>query len=357
LLVNLLYFFRLSLFDHIFNFHSHDGWTNRAIDLIVAEFVEFKAFDLFALTFGIGVAIQADRARLRGMRVEVFLMRRFLILFIVGACHMVLVSNVDILALYALCGLLVIPVLRLPTAVLAMAGLAAIYLPSLVARWPSDSVMKAFAANATHVYSSESFGAILEFRWRETQELIVPLLSSIAQKTLGMMLVGVAVWRCGVIREPGRYRPLLCAICLGAGITGIVNTTAAVLAQSSGKHVHGGPVLAALGSDVPLAFAYASGLLLWRRSERATAITAPIAAAGRMALTNYLAQSLVFALLFYGFGFGLFGRLDPTMAAAMGVVFYAAQLWFSVWWLSRYSFGPFEWLWRSMTYGRRQRIC
>ena len=80
LLVNLLYFFRIHLFDHILNFHSHAGWVNHAIDLLVAEFVEFKAFDLFSLTFGVGVGIQAERARARGVIVKFFLLRRFLIL-------------------------------------------------------------------------------------------------------------------------------------------------------------------------------------------------------------------------------------------------------------------------------------
>ena len=357
LLVNLLYFFRLSLFDHIFHFHSHSGWVNHAIDLVVAELVEFKAFDLFSLTFGIGVAVQAERAALRGVPVELFLVRRFLILFAFGACHMVLVSNVDILTLYAVCGLLVIPLLRLPIAVLAMVGLAAIYLPSVFAGWPPlppEPVVRAHVANATHIYGTGSFGAILEFRWRETQELVAPLLVAMAQKTFGMMLLGVAVWRACVVREPRRYRSLLSAVRLGAGVIGIVNTTAEVLSQSTGKPVHVVAVMAALGSHVPLALAYAAALLAWRRSERASAFTAPVAAAGRMALTNYLAQSLVFALLFYGYGFQLFGRLDPMTAAAIGVAFYAAQLWFSVWWLKRYRFGPFEWVWRSMTYGRRQ---
>jgi uncharacterized protein len=118
--------------------------------------------------------------------------------------------------------------------------------------------------------------------------------------------------------------------------------------------VHVMPTFAVLGSDVLLAFTYASGLLLWRRSARAMAFTAPMTAAGRKALTNYLMQSLVFALLFYGYGFGLFGRLDPTTAALIGVAFYAGQLRFSKWWLNQYLFGPFEWLWRSLTYGRRQ---
>lgn len=354
LLVNLLYFFRLSLFEHILHFHSHEGWTNHAIDLLVMGFVEFKAFDLFSLTFGIGLAVQAERAGIRGIGVELFLVRRFLILFAFGAAHMVFVSNVDILALYAVCGLVAIPLLRLPTTVLALAGLAAIYLPSVFVGWPSDSVVQAYAEEAARVYRLGSFTAILEFRWRETRDLIVILLAGVAQKTLGMMLLGAAVWRIGVIREPGRYRRWLWAVCFVAGAIGIVNTTSEVLARSRGETVHLMPALEALGSHVPLAFAYAAALLAWSRSKRAPYMTAPVAAAGRMALTNYLAQSIVLAILFYGYGFGLFGRLDQTAGAAIGVAFYAAQLGFSAWWLKRYRFGPFEWVWRSLTYGRRQ---
>jgi uncharacterized protein len=265
----------------------------------------------------------------------------------------VVLSNVDILALYAVCGFFAIPLLRLPTAVLAIGGLAALYLPPVFSGWslPPAPDLRAHAANATRIYGLGSFGAILEFRWRETQELIVPLLTGVAQKGFGLMLLGVAVWRAGVIQEPKRYRSLLWAVCLGAGIIGIVNTTADVLAHSFSRLVHVARIFQALGSDVPLALAYVAGLLAWRRSERATAFLAPIAAAGRMALTNHLTQSLVFALLFYGYGFHLFGRSDPKTAAAFGV---GAQLWFSVWWLNHYRFGPFEWLWGSMTYGRRQ---
>ena len=144
------------------------------------------------------------------------------------------------------------------------------------------------------------------------------------------MLTGVALWRFGIIREPRPYRTALWAFCLAAGVIGLVTTT-----------------------HIPLALAYAAGLLAWQRSRRAIAITAPVAAAGRMALTNYLAQSIIFAMLFYGYGLGLFGKLDTASASVVGITVYALQLWFSTWWLRRYRFGPFEWLWRSMTYGRR----
>jgi uncharacterized protein len=162
----------------------------------------------------------------------------------------------------------------------------------------------------------------------ETRQLILPLLIGVAQKSLGMMLLGMAVWRSGVIRHPERDRRLLWALSLGAGLVGIT-----------------------LRSDIYLAFAYAAALLTWRRSNRIVKITAPVAAAGQMAFTNYLAQSLVFGTFFYGYGFGLFGRLDPATAAAIGVTVYAGQLWLSSWWLKRYRFGPFEWIWRSLTYG------
>jgi uncharacterized protein len=357
LLVNLLYFFRLSLFDHILHFHSHTGSANHAIDLLVTEFLEFKAFDLFSLTFGVGLAIQAQRAGSRGVGAEAFLARRLLILLGFGLCHMLLVSNVDILCLYAVGGLLVIPLLRLPVAAITVIGLAAIYLPSLVAGWmslPPESAWREHVANATRVYSQGGFFEILEFRRRETVQLILPLILGVAQKNFGMLLLGVAAWRTSLIREPQRRRSWLWSACLVAGTIGIVNTTADVLSQAYGKSVKLPGLLASLGSNFPVALAYAFALLAWQRSPRVAALVAPVAAAGRMALTNYLTQSVVLALVFYGYGLGLFGRLDPVTAAVLGVTLYAAQLWFSTWWLQRYRFGPFEWLWRSLTYGRRQ---
>src|SRR3954466_13007289 len=124
LMVNLLYFFRVSLFDHILHQHSHAGWANHAIDDFVAQWIEFKAFDLFSLTFGVGVAVQAANG-------GAFLARRFLILLAFGLAHITLVSNVDILTLYAVCGFVLIPLLKLPAPVLAIAGVAAVFTPSL----------------------------------------------------------------------------------------------------------------------------------------------------------------------------------------------------------------------------------
>ncbi len=356
LLVNLLYFFRLHLFTHILNFHSHPGALNHAIDLFVAEFVEFKAFDAFAMTFGIGLAIQADRSAARGISTGLFLARRCLVLLAIGTVHMVLVSNVDILMMYGLCGLMAIPLLRLPPMGLAAAGLAAIYLPSIPGGWlqiPASVTTPESVERATHIYATGGFVTITAFRWHETQHWILPLLAGVAQQAFGLMLIGAAVWRSGLVVNPARHRRQLWTFSLVAGTIGFVNSTGPVLSRIGLQTIQV-PVLGILGTDVPIALAYIAALLAWPRTGNPSTFATALAAAGRMALTNYLTQSLVFGVLFNGYGFGLFGKLDQQTATALGIAVYCIQLWFSAWWLNRYRFGPCEWAWRSATYGRPQ---
>jgi len=88
----------------------------------------------------------------------------------------------------------------------------------------------------------------------------------------------------------------------------------------------------------------------WRRR------LAPLAAAGRMALTNYIMQSVICTLIFYSFGLGLFGQVGAFAGLAISIAIWLAQLPISAAWLSRFRFGPLEWVWRSLTYGRRQGL-
>ena len=97
--------------------------------------------------------------------------------------------------------------------------------------------------------------------------------------------------------------------------------------------------------------AYAAGLLLLWQTARGARWLAPMAAAGRMALTTYLTQSVVCTLLFFGYGFGLYGRLGFTGMFLVTVILFACQMAASTWWLARFRFGPAEWLWRRLTYG------
>jgi len=79
---------------------------------------------------------------------------------------------------------------------------------------------------------------------------------------------------------------------------------------------------------------------------------APLGAVGRMALTNYLVQSMTGTFLYYGYGFGLQTKLGNLAGLLLCVVVFVVQIFYSHWWLKRFQFGPFEWFWRLLTYGR-----
>jgi uncharacterized protein len=338
LLVNLLTGFRVSMFQHFAQAHTHPGRVNYLVDTLVATFVELKALTLFSFLFGVGIAIQAERSAARGVAVTPFLLRRFLVLLAFGLGHMFLIWNGDILCLYAVCGFLLAPILRLSSRALAILGFAAILLPSFVPlniHFPSGEAMRAQVEAANRVYSHGGFLEILRFRSSEAVRLIFPLLWGILPRTVGLMWWGVAAWRSGLLFRPEHHRRLL-SMLLVAGI--------ALAGVGPGLHSRFEDVL----SIIPLASAYASAVLLWYRPGRAKAF----AAAGQMALTNYLTQSIVLGFIFYGYGFGLFGRLDPTAGLVLVIGLYALQLAASLVWLRRYRFGPVEWLWRSLTYGR-----
>jgi uncharacterized protein len=73
-----------------------------------------------------------------------------------------------------------------------------------------------------------------------------------------------------------------------------------------------------------------------------------------MALTNYLMQSIIFTTLIYGYGFALYGQIGPLVGIGLTIIMYCLQVVLSSWWLKRFRFGPAEWLWRTLTYGRLQ---
>lgn len=357
LLVNLESDFRVPLAEHILTFHTGPGRLDRYVDVLIAALLEFKAITLFSLTFGAGMGVLAERAGSRGVGVRRLLTRRYLALLVLGLGHLLFVWNGDILTLYAVCGLLLLPLLRLPVAALMIAGALAIALP-----WafpfgppiPGEYDLRDLAAEARRVYCRGSYGDVLAFHWAETRRLVAPLLIFILPRTLGLMLLGLAAWRVGVIRDPSRHRALLRAVVLAGVVVGGSTTALQIASASSGWPSPVPSMLLDAGSSIPLALAYAALLLLWLRSPRDRPLAAPFAAAGQMALTNYLTQSLALCLIFYGYGLGMSGRLGSASAALLGMGLYAGQLAFSRVWLRRYRLGPVEWLWRSLTYGHPQ---
>lgn len=173
---------------------------------------------------------------------------------------------------------------------------------------------------------------------------------------LGMFLLGAWFIRSGVMTQPERHLPLfrkLAWIGLPVGLG--LSLVSAGIATSHVRNVNDATFQLSMGlsmlGNLPACLGYLGVVvLLWHGGGRT--LLAPLATTGRMALTNYLAQSVIGTLFFYGYGLGHWGTGRAWQLVFVVVVF-ALQVAFSRWWLSRYRYGPMEWLWRWATYGTR----
>lgn len=329
---------------------------------VIEWLVSAKAITVFSLLFGLGFAIQIERAQARGAGLSRFV-RRLCWLLIIGVVHSYFVWWGDILMTYALVGLLLVLFRRAPDGVLLWGGLfVALVLPTLLVPWlgggfpglPSraeidastlqafrtDDWQRVFTANAAMVnWTRLSGGMLLCF-------------------VLGRFLLGYWAGRRRLLQQPRNHRALFQKLFWGSLAIAVAGT----LLQLAKAHLGWGAeflprwingFLFRLDS-LALGITWAAGftlLFLRPRGERVLGVLAPV---GRMALTHYLAQSVLGIFLFYGIGLGVGPETGAVGWLLAWVGIFGAQILFSHWWLARFRYGPCEWLWRSLTYGAPQ---
>lgn len=355
-----------------------DGVLETALWGLSFLFIEDKFRTLFAMMFGAGVAILLGKPgahRLHGHYA------RMAVLLGIAIAHAVVLANNDVLRSYALAGLL-LPLaahLRVRTLLWAAGALVAGQLAvsgwfawDWLAYWyeRASGVMVDPAAQdmaeASYGHDPQAIAAAVERNADGLGERIMRRLGEGPQQlrfvaaslpsALAAMLVGVALWRNGLLAGTWEARralrlaricamvalPVLAALAAWSIITRFdpIVTTANAIIWSS-------PFDLLLGIGwAALAMALFGGVLA---ESRATAL---LAAAGRMALSNYLATSLVFAALFAGWGLGLFAEVSRGQALLSGLIPIALMLAWSKPWLARFRQGPAEWLWRSLAQGK-----
>ncbi|RXT51487.1 DUF418 domain-containing protein [Bradyrhizobium betae] len=336
--INLVMEFRLSIFEQFLGPKTHASPLDDAIEMILTQAVELKAFALFSLLFGAGLAIQFDRLANSERRTSL-LLRRLAVLLVFGVIHLCLIWNGDILTEYALAGFIVLPLLFAPRWLLALAALAflALYLAMQAlppaGLYPSRAAIWRDVMDANRIYATGGFLDVLAFRLREIP-LIASLHAFVFSRTIGLFLVGALAWRSGILQNiRGLFVIALPSIGLGAALLHVGIEPL-------------GTILLALGYGAAIL-----GIASFERGKRLLGWAAPL---GQMAFTNYVAQSVIFGWIFYGYGLGLFGRLGIAQALAIGIAVYAGQVLFSAWWLRYYRYGPIEWLWRTLMYGAWQ---
>jgi uncharacterized protein len=343
LIVNLITEFRVSIFQQFLGTSSTATDLDRLVERIVYLGLESKAFCLFALLFGVGLAIQSDRLRPSG-RPLYWLFRRLVVLLAFGLIHLLLIWNGDILTEYALAGLVVLPLLLMLSWGLVAAAVSFLVLyaagPVLLysSLWPNATTLQQHVALANQAYSAGSLAEVWRFSWRELP-LLLPLHVFVFPRTLALFLLGAFLWRSGVLKRSHDFRNQT----IVAALIGIVGGAALTAAD---RQMALAPVLLALG--------YGAAIMALMQVPVVRRFLSTFAPIGRMAFTNYLLQSVIFGFIFFGYGLGQFGRMDATTALTIGVAVYITQVLLSTWWLRHYRFGPIEWLWRTLMYGVAQ---
>jgi uncharacterized protein len=206
--MNVVTEFRVSMFERFLFPKASLSPVDSAVETVLMLFVDLKAFALFSLLFGAGLAIQFERLGKSGRR-AVLLVRRLTVLLVFGLIHLCLIWNGDILTEYALAGFIVLPFLFGPRWLLKVAALAslALYLamqafpqPGL---WPGTSALAQDVVEAHRIYPTGGFLDVLTFRLREIP-LIANLHVYIFPRTIGLFLLGALAWRSGILRNPPR---------------------------------------------------------------------------------------------------------------------------------------------------------
>ncbi len=239
---------------------------------------------------------------------------------------------------------------------------AAIGLAQYVAPLPypdpfsSHAALVAHVAAANHAYGDGGLATVLAFRIRELPPILALDLQALP-RTIALFALGTCIWRGGLFQRPRQHRALLRA-------TAGVGTTLGLLAAALLGGVFPGlslelglweSVVEGVGGVV-LALGYGAIVVLAFERARLRRVLLLLSPVGQMALTNYLAQSVVVGLVVYGYGLGRFGRMSVTGGALTAIGLFALQMVGSAWWLRRFRFGPVEWLWRSATYAAWQPL-
>lgn len=361
------FFAPLDAYMHIgMLYHSRaDVLAQALIDVLI----QGKFLSIFSFLFGMGFAIQMSRAAARGARFLGFYPRRLLALALFGLIHGILIWAGDILLTYAVSGAILLlfrnsgqkkllwwagGLMAFPVAGGLIYG--ALYFGSLHRAWMERTALDPQKYyKAIDIYAHGTVRQILAQNWVEwKQELPMQVFAIYA---VALFMLGMWVWRAGIVQRLGEHRAMLKRVCAWSIPMGLVLSTYTGIdkAVNPAGTLSGWRLFAEMlwlpGSQV-LAAGYVSGLALIFLDEDCRRYMLPFAPVGRTALTNYLLQSVVCSLFFYHYTTGLFGRIGPALGLVPTVVLFAAQVVVSNWWLKRYRFGPIEWVWRGMTYGK-----
>ena len=338
------------------------AFTDRVFDFIELVLIESKFYTIFSVLFGIGFSILITRAEAKGMVFRRFFLRRALFLYLIGLAHGLLLWHNDILQSYAICGVLLLPLVRARNRTILAFVTGALLLPLVFSLWgvlpqgtfvgPRQLLFERFGFTPEARIAIWSAGSLRDIvllnasSWFGQFDYV--LTSGMILKIYGCFLLGLYIGRNELHKHLHRFTPQLGRIAvLGIAIGLPLNVVYAWTFESESS-LH---AVVSTVAILPLSAGYVSLLARLWTGTASTLLARTFAPVGRMALTNYIGQSAICMLIFRGVGLGLGGTMGPTLYLALGLAIYLVQLAASRAWLGRFQYGPLEWLWRMLTYG------
>jgi uncharacterized protein len=360
-------------------------------------FFDLKMMGIFSMLFGAGVVLMTERAAAAGRSIGGIYYRRVFWLLLIGLIHAYLLWHGAILVTYALCGFLLYLFRRRSARALVISGLCVLLFGALLSAgggFAQSQLRRAVQQIEASVAAGEEMTAdrqALLDQWaglrrsfaptpEEVDETITTMRGDAAGvlkanaseslhihaqavpfylfwRGLALMLLGMGLMKAGVFTAGRSTRFYGAWVIVGFGL-GLPIVAFGIRQWSR----HGFDSVTQFFPDgqfnyfasVLVSMGYVGLVMLFCRSGMLAALRARLAAVGRMALTNYLLQTAICVSIFYGYGLGMFGRVGRFNLWWFILGVWIVQLILSPWWLARYRFGPAEWLWRSLTYLRRQ---
>ena len=339
--------------------------VDRIVRFLQYMLVDGKFYTIFSLLFGVGFALILSRHP-----VSLFV-RRMVILVAIGACHLMFIWSGDILLLYAIGGLLLSLLLQLKDKMLLWLAACLILIPvgldalteydginfagPFYNLWWKEASRQGITEEnfATWLRDADSYPQMFAFLLQGAYERMWEFVSGHRlPKVVGLFIIGYLIGKHRLYAKLDEYYSWLRRLCKYALAWGLLASAlyawSATEGHPLGLTIHS--LLYAV-SVIPLAFGYISLFCLLFMRCPTNSLFSWLAAPGRMALSNYLSQSLIGVLLFYGIGFGLGCSMGLVYIELTALTMFAVQIVVSGWWLQCFRFGPLEWIWRMLTYG------
>jgi uncharacterized protein len=352
---------------------------------------------VFSMLFGAGLILMYNRADATQGKFAGIWYRRIFWIILLGLLHGYLFWYGDILFMYGFCGLLLYPFRRRKARTIIIVGVIFLLIGPLVS-FGSGFLLAMFRDQAMAVDKSIAAGEevtagqlALRDQWHELEEEFIASPEYIAEEILayqgslgevmdyrfdqtlmmqtqgfffrefwrimGLMLLGMAFMKMKVFSGERSPKFYISSIAFGYGIGlplcahGINESLAhnfdfVHFFKIGGLYNYIGSILVSIGNVGIIVLLYKAGLLTWLMRR--------LAAVGRMALSNYLAHTIICTTIFYGYGFGLFGQVERFGLLMIVFAIWIIQLYISPIWLRYFHYGPAEWLWRTLTYMKWQ---